>query len=346
MIDTNNLENIYKTQKQHRRVNSQLVMDNFMLADRTKIEADQKKANNIQILFLAVCSAFFYTLFFIFTGIIREKIVHIKSHSLTYYSGVTLVILSITFIVFDEIDLNDKRNFSKERLEYFFLRCIFGFLFVLSTIYSLSTVNILIFSFVMHLHNLTNNISFSIINKHRLNSNNLYSLGFNLMILSITLHFFFSDWTLVGLLWAGVAAVCNSASKVMDAQVSKDYHSYLIILFIGIIIVLLEPVRISFELKSFRISFNELILNVISGTFLFFYLYYFHKASDHENFLEIRIIQYTSLFGTFLLVWLFNLSNITVLKTMAMISLVGVSMFFDYKSSKSKISEEEIKDIN
>jgi drug/metabolite transporter (DMT)-like permease len=224
-----------------------------------------------------------------------------SNNTVNFFIGFFQIIISLTFIKVDKIDLSLKKHFNQSETDYLLIRSILGFLFNHFTICAMRNMRMVSAITIIFLSPVIT--TFIIMTKHRETFKRNDKISICMCVFVIIVYIIrdrdndtdLVDDNLKGIIYSVIAAILNAVNNVIDRKINNEFHSYVVTFVIGIYTLIFAPVFMFFNSDKFIINMTILILYFILGMSWFFGFYFNYKTIELNSLLINSQIHYLSI---------------------------------------------------
>jgi drug/metabolite transporter (DMT)-like permease len=295
------------------KMSTRKILNIDFLSKKAPVNINYPRSYFSKSLYMICCSILFNT----FTLLILKILFHShhkfadSNNTVNFFIGLFQILISLTFLKIDKIDLSLRKHFNQRETDYLLIRSILGFLFNHFTICAMRNMRMVSAITIIFLSPVFT--TFIIMSKHRetFKRNDKISICMCVSVIVIYLlrdkdnndDDYISD-NMKGIIYSVIAAVLNSVNNVIDRKINNEFHSYVVTFVIGVYTVILAPIFMFFNSDEFIINLTIFSLYFILGMSWFFGFYFNYKSIDlnsllinsHLHYISIGLVYFFSFF--------------------------------------------------
>ena len=203
------------------------------------------------------------------------------------------VVLSILFIIIDQIDYLEYLNF-KKIIDHFF-KMIINTISILLTIKSLQKINLINFILLINLKPII--LSFYNAIKNNMTYKSMDTLCYFLFCFILISEFMLENK--VSIIFVFILIMLNTSESIFKLDRIKAFHSYFLILGSSILGISISPIIMVLNRDILIISFSQYLLYLIISLTYFFNLYFLSKYNKYSFGLKFKIFSLIFFYSLF-----------------------------------------------
>jgi hypothetical protein len=203
------------------------------------------------------------------------------------------VVLSILFIIIDQIDYLEYLNF-KKIIDHFF-KMIINTISILLTIKSLQKINLINFILLINLKPII--LSFYNAIKNNMTYKSMDTLCYFLFCFILISEFMLENK--VSIIFVFILIMLNTSESIFKLDRIKAFHSYFLILGSSILGISISPIIMVLNRDILIISFSQYLLYLIISLAYFFNLYFLSKYNKYSFGLKFKIFSLIFFYSLF-----------------------------------------------
>jgi drug/metabolite transporter (DMT)-like permease len=279
-------------------------------------------------LYLFVMSVFFISLMNICTKILFELYRNIGVHTINFFKGFYIILLSMLFMKLDRIDLGIVKNFDKSVFETGILRVLLVTTVYIFSILSLKytklsnflSINLIIPLLILVFQKTMEKEKFS-----KKDGKCLLMVLFAVLLIT-TENILSQNFYFCGVFYGLIASVLFSTSVLILKKFR--IHIYIFLFLLGSILMCISILLITiYKEKSESLDFNSFFLLFLTGTTSFFAHYFLLKTLKRSNTYIIEILLNFTIFLAFFYGYYFFDESINFLGLIGSLIIIGVNLY-------------------
>ena len=296
----------------------------YEIAEKSKL----KFVKLLKPLYLFIMAVFFISLMNICTKILFELYSDIGIHTINFFKGFHLILLSMLFMKIDKIDLSSTKNFDKNFFEKGILRVILLIIVYIFSILSLKYTKFSNFISLMQIGPLFIIIFQKTLDKEKFSKKDgkfLMLVGFAIVLISLE-NYFPSNFLISGVIYGFIASLFFSSSIIIQGKFPM--HIYVFLFLLGSILLCISLILIPINSESIEIfDFNCFFLLFLIGITSFFGHYFSLKTLKRNNTFFVEILLNFTVFLAFFYGYYFFDEGISFFSFWGTMIIIGVNLY-------------------